>query len=109
MKQVTIVGCDGKYLKSIRYLLSGLGYSINKHVEGRHRNAQHKSTAVIPPKTDLVIVFIDYISHNIKYNFSVEAKKLGIPVIYCVRSVTQLRGKLECLNKKKDKQAMTCA
>lgn len=106
MKQVTIVGCDGKYLKSIRGLLNSLGYSINKHLDGRHRNAQHRSTAVISQKTDLVIVFTDYISHNIRINFSVEAKKLGIPVIYCVRSVTQLRGKLECLNQ--NKQAMTC-
>ena len=108
MKQVTIVGCDGKYLKSIRDLLSSLGYSINKHVEGRHRNEQHKSTAVIPNRTDLVIVFTDYISHNIKSNFSSEAEKLNIPVIYCVRSVSKLIGKLECLNQK-DKQAMTCA
>ena len=108
LKQVTIVGCDGNYLKSIISHLDSQGYVVNKHVEGRHKNAQHRSTAVIPAGTELVIMFTEYLNHNIRHNFATEAKKLGIRVLYCRTSVNDLRGKLGCTKTESIKQAMTC-
>ena len=108
LKQVTIVGCDGNYLKSIISHLDSQGYVVNKHVEGRHKNAQHRSTAIIPKGTELVIMFTEYLTHNIKNNFATEAKKLGIRVLYCRTSVSDLRGKLEWSKSESVKQVMTC-
>lgn len=108
LKQVTIVGCDGNYLKSIKNYLYSQDYMVNKHVEGRNKNAQHRSTAIIPAGTELVIMFTEYLNHNIRNNFATEAKKLGIKVLYCRTSVSDLKGKLEWSKTENIKKAMTC-
>ena len=111
LKQVVIIGGDGRYLNSINALLESRGYVVAKHVDGRNKHSQHRSTASIPARTKLVVMLTEYVTHNVKTIFATEAKRLGIEVAYCRSSVNDLRGKLECLeagNLQTGKQAMTC-
>ena len=90
MKHALLIGCDGKYLKGIKAVLATYGISVIRHVEGRHRHEQSRVTVNIPQKTDLMIIFTDYLNHNIKNLYYDAVKGTGIKTIICKRSAPLL-------------------
>lgn len=97
MKRALLIGCDGKYLKSIKTVLATYGISVIRHVEGRHRHEQSRVTVNIPQKTDLMIIFTDYLGHNIMNLYRDAVKGTGVKTILCKRSAPLLNQHLEKL------------
>ena len=93
-----IIGADR--LGNIPKLLSDWNISITQHITGRHVSDQRKPQA-LPKNTELLILFTDFLGHNVMRHFRNLAQSQGIPFIACRRSTTSLAESLECcLNKK---------
>ncbi len=86
-----LVGADK--LGNIPVTLSACGIRINRHVSGRDP-AHHRRVANLPSGTDLLIVFTDFISHDVMRNFRVVAESEGVQIIYCRRSIYSLKESL---------------
>lgn len=98
-----LVGADR--LGNIPKLLSDWDISITQHVTGRHASDQRKSHG-LPRDTDLLILFTDFLGHNVMRHFRNLAQAEGIPFIACRRSATCLAHSLECcFNKNTDPSA----
>lgn len=82
-----IIGADR--LGNIPDALSALGIKIVEHISGRQAAHQRRASA-IPGNTDLMILFTDFISHNVMKSFREVAQKEGVPVLACRRSVSCL-------------------
>lgn len=61
-----------------------------------HWDARKKATAKkdIPAKTDMIVIFHDFISHSIMNTVKEKAKKLGLPIIFSKRSTSDIKEKL---------------
>jgi len=57
-----LVGADR--LGNIPDSLAGFGIRIRRHVTGR-LSAHQRSTPVLPRDTDLLILFTDFLNHNV--------------------------------------------
>jgi len=90
---VIIVGADR--LGNIETLLKDRGFSKLKHINGRHPKAQ-KCKPVSTSGARLMILFTDFVGHNVMRNFRKQAKEQQIPFIACKRSVCDLSN---CLDK----------
>jgi hypothetical protein len=89
-----VVGADR--LGNIPETLSGYGVSILDHVSGRESAHQRKSS--LPRRADLLILFTDFLGHNVMRNFRDAARDAGVPVIACRRSRTCLKDAMDqCL------------
>lgn len=86
---VVIVGGDN--LDMIKCNLCKNGYCILKHISGRKNS--HKSVE-IPQNADLVLVFIDFVNHNLCEHIKKESKKLGIKTIYTKRAWSSIESQL---------------
>lgn len=82
-----IIGADR--LGNIPDALSALGIRVVEHISGRQASHQRRASA-IPCNTDLMILFTDFISHNVMKSFREVAQKEGVPVLACRRSVSCL-------------------
>lgn len=49
----------------------------------------------IPAKTDMILVFYDYISHCMANSIKEKAKKMKLPVFFSKRSATDIKEKLD--------------
>lgn len=95
---VIVVGADR--LGNIEMLLKERGFSELKHITGRHPKAQ-KSIQVSTARAKLMILFTDFVGHNVMRNFRKLAREQQIPFIACKRSVCDLAHNL-------DKSGFTC-
>jgi len=89
---VIIVGADR--LGNIENLLRTRGLSEYRHISGRNP----KSQKCIPTKTsgaELMILFTDFVGHNVMRNFRKQAREHNIPFIACKRSVCALSTNLD--------------
>ena len=77
---ILVVGADrlGNILKEL--YVEGAKEII--HWTGRRKSVQNK---VVPKNVDKVIIFCDFINHNLMNNIKRQAKENGIPVIYSKR------------------------
>lgn len=82
-----LVGADR--LGNIPDSLAGFGIQIRRHVSGR-ASAHQRSMPALPRDTDLLILFTDFLSHNVMKSYRNQAQSQGIPVIACRRSVSCL-------------------
>lgn len=89
---VILVGADR--LGNIEALLKERGFSNLKHITGRHPKAQ-KSAPVSTAGAELMILFTDFVGHNVMRNFRKQAKEQKIPFIACKRSVRELANGLD--------------
>jgi len=89
---VFVIG--GDHLGDIGIKLGHLGYDAVIHLKGR-KNIR-KRYLQIPEKTGLVIVFTDYVDHNIAHAIKQDAKTRDIPVVYSRRSWSCIRQKIQC-------------
>ncbi|EDN69496.1 conserved hypothetical protein [Beggiatoa sp. PS] len=84
---VIIVGADR--LGNIENLLKERGFSKLKHISGRYPKAQ-KCQPVSTTNAKLMVLFTDFVGHNVMRNFRQQARKHSIPFIACKRSVCDL-------------------
>lgn len=87
---VFIVGADD--LGNIPANLLKAGVKSMKHFKGRKRVSEDIQ---IPANTDLVLVFTDYLSHNIAELVKRKAKEATLPVVFSKRSWSHLQEKLQ--------------
>jgi hypothetical protein len=88
-----IVGADR--LGNIPAALSLFDIRIAHHVTGRESMHQRKA-AGLPKGIDLVILFTDFLGHNVMKSFRQVARDHGVPVVVCKRSVCSLIKAIEC-------------
>lgn len=86
---IVIVG--GDYFETINCNLCKNGFCIIKHISGRKNS--HKSVE-IPKNADVVLVFTDYVSHNLCEHIKKESKRLGIRAVYCKRAWSHVAASL---------------
>ncbi len=81
-----VVGADR--LGNIPDSLARFGITVGRHVTGRL--PVHQRISSLPRGTDLVILFTDFLNHNVMKNYRNQAQNQGIPVIACRRSASCL-------------------
>lgn len=76
---VLIIG--GDHLGSIAQNLQSLGFTAIHHVKGRT-----EKRVDIPVDTEMVVVLIDYVNHNLARWVKDQAKARNLPIIFSRRS-----------------------
>lgn len=90
-----LVGADR--LGNIPQVLTEYGISVMRHVSGRDPSAQRGDRSV-PAGAELVIMFTDFLGHNVMRGYRDAARRKGLAVVACRRSTCSLRGALDaCL------------
>lgn len=84
-----IVGAD--YIEPLKKTMEEMGNFRVEHWTGRKSGDLRRS---IPKNVDLCIVLCDYVSHGLVRKVREDAKSLGLPVLYCRRSLGEVREKL---------------
>jgi len=87
---IFIVGAD--HLGNIDKKLTHLGFSKIIHTSGRKKKHYKLD---LPDATDYVLVFTDYVCHNISKEIKKKAKNKGIPVLFCKRSWSHIQQELQ--------------
>jgi len=83
-----IVGADR--LGNIPDVLEAFGIRIAAHVSGRDSTHQRRS-APLPTGVQMVILFTDFLGHNVMQRFREAASREGVPLVCCRRSVCALQ------------------
>lgn len=83
-----VVGADR--LGNIPALLEAYGIRIASHVTGRDRSHQ-RSAANVPAGIGLVILFTDFLGHNVMRSYRDAAGRAGARLVCCRRSVCALQ------------------
>lgn len=86
---VLIVG--GDYVTSFKHLIATQNYARIEHWSGRKKGFNKRQ---IPNKTQLVIVICDFVNHSLANAVKEKANRSGIPLMYCHRSINELKHKL---------------
>lgn len=84
-----IVGAD--YIDPMKKALAASGYRTIEHWTGRKVGDTRKE---IPQHADLIVVLTEYVSHGLLRHVRDESARLGVPVLYCRYSVSDVRQKL---------------
>ena len=87
-----LVGADR--LGNIPSVLDRFGICIADHVSGRDSSHQRRS-APLPAGIGMVILFTDFLGHNVMQRFRQSAADAGVQVVCCRRSVCALQQALE--------------
>ncbi len=87
-----VVGADR--LGNIPQLLTEYGISVMRHVSGRDPSSQRADRAV-PSGVDLLILFTDFLGHNVMRSYRDAARRQGLRVLACRRSTCSLQGALD--------------
>jgi hypothetical protein len=99
----TVVGADR--LGNIPQVLKEHGIDIRRHISGRDA-ADQRHVATLPRGTQLLILFTDFLNHNVMRGFRRAAQDQGVPVVACRRSASCL---VEALSRYAVKRAGECA
>jgi hypothetical protein len=81
-------------LGNIPALLESQGIRVLCHISGRAASAQRRAGA-LPKGTQLLILFTDFLGHNVMRTFRQAAQEEGVPVLACRRSASCLMQSLE--------------
>lgn len=87
-----LVGADR--LGNIPDVLAQNGIGILKHVSGRD-SAHQKRVVSLPSGVGMVILFTDFLGHNVMKSFREAARAQGLPVVCCRRSTCSVQQALE--------------
>lgn len=85
MGTVLVVG--GDRLGTITDLLHGEGFRDIHHVTGR-KSSQTKLK--IPADTKMIVVFTDFVNHNLSVHIKHQAKVKNVPILFCKRSCSSI-------------------
>jgi len=83
-----VVGADR--LGNIPDVLAEAGIGIAKHISGRDP-AHQKRVSGLPSGIELVILFTDFLGHNVMKSFREAARAQGLPVLCCRRSTCSVK------------------
>lgn len=86
--QALIVGADR--LGNIPDVLAEFGIAIRKHISGRD-SAHQKRVGGLPSGIGMVILFTDFLGHNVMKSFREAARAQGLPVLCCRRSTCSIK------------------
>jgi len=86
-----LVGADT--LGNIPAVLDSFGISIQRHLSGRNSSHQRKLDR-LPAGTELLILFTDFLGHNVMRHFRALASQEDVRFIACRRSVCALKQSL---------------
>lgn len=89
---MTAVIVGGDYIKQIEKVFAGKGVTRVEHWTGRKTGDLRKT---LPGDTRLVVLLCDYLSHSLAKKVRDDADRMGLPVIYCRRSLGALCRKLD--------------
>ncbi len=78
---IVIVGGDN--IGKINCNLCKNGFCIIKHITGRKTRDK---CIELPKNAELIIVFTDFVSHDLCKNIKMESKRLGIKTIFSKRA-----------------------
>lgn len=84
-----IVG--GDRVNSLKQQITANGYAEIKHWSGRKKKY---CDYIISGHTQLIVMVYDYISHSLAIAVKNKANRLGIPLIYCRNSSSDIKHKL---------------
>ncbi|MBA4743259.1 MAG: DUF2325 domain-containing protein [Azoarcus sp.] len=82
-----LVGADR--LGNIPTVLDRFGIRIARHVSGRDSSHQRRSSP-LPSGVEIVILFTDFLGHNVMKRFREMASREGVRLVCCRRSVCAL-------------------
>ncbi len=85
MSAILVVGADR--LGNIVDLLQDQGFEQIYHITGR-KSSQTKMK--IPVNTKMILVLIDFVSHNLSTHVKNKAKEKDVPVLFCKRSCASI-------------------
>lgn len=88
---MTILIVGGDYVTSFKHLISTQRHARIEHWSGRKKGWNKRS---FPNETQLVVVICDYVNHSLANAVKEKASRSGIPLVYCHRSVNELKCKL---------------
>lgn len=86
--EALVVGADR--LGNIPDVLAEFGIAIRKHISGRE-SAHQKRVVGLPSGIGLVILFTDFLGHNVMKSFREAARAQGLPVLCCRRSTCSVK------------------
>ncbi|TDR81963.1 DUF2325 domain-containing protein [Paludibacterium purpuratum] len=89
-----LVGADT--LGNIPDVLNQFGITIQRHVSGRN-SAHQRKLDKLPVDTELLILFTDFLGHNVMRHFRALASQENVRFIACRRSVCALRQSLSAV------------
>ena len=98
-----LVGADR--LGNIPAVLDEFGIRIAAHVTGRE-SAHQRRAADLPVGVELVILFTDFLGHNVMTRFRQAAGKAGVEFVCCRRSVCALK---QALDRRESSRCRECA
>ncbi|MEW6611671.1 MAG: DUF2325 domain-containing protein [Pseudomonadota bacterium] len=88
-----LVGAD--QLGNIPKVLQRFGIRIEAHISGRDPAHQRKLPG-LPRRANLVVLFTDFLGHNVMRHYRQLAQRAGVPVLACRRSAACLEQELQC-------------
>lgn len=89
-----LVGADT--LGNIPLVLDEYGITIQRHLSGRNSAHQRKLDR-LPAGTELLILFTDFLGHNVMRHFRSLASQENVRFIACRRSVCALKQSLSAV------------
>ena len=89
---MSVVVVGGDYLGHIEKRLTERGVSEMIHYSGRKKSDSKR--IVLNSQTAAVLIFTDYINHNLMDVVKSQARGLNIPVIFSKRSWSEIEQKL---------------
>jgi len=95
---MTVLIIGGDNLGNIPGKLYKKGYDRIEHVDGRKGWDKKIGIVSMLDKADLVIVFVDFLSHNIARSTKEKLRNLDINAIYTRRSWSYLENQIEKLH-----------
>ncbi len=103
---VILVGADR--LGNIEQVLKERGYDNAYHVAGRNPASQRKMGGALLGKAQLMVLFTDFVGHNVARNFKQLAKENGLPFVACRRSAVSLCQALDRIQGTPLRDCSTC-
>lgn len=97
-----LVGADR--LGNIPGVLDEFGIQIAAHVTGRERAHQRRASD-LPAGIGMVILFTDFLGHNVMLRFREAASRAGVELVCCRRSVCALK---QALDKRENSRCRDC-
>jgi hypothetical protein len=85
---MTALIIGGDCVDPLKREIRARGHERVEHWSGRKTGFAKRA---IPARTRLVVVLFDYVNHNLVHALKQQAGRVGIPVIFCRRSATDLR------------------
>lgn len=101
-----LVGADR--LGNIPDTLAGMGIRVSQHISGRQAGHQRRLPS-LPQGTQLLILFTDFLGHNVMRHFRELARSQAVPVVACRRSTVCVAESVQRCLAQQSKQCAQCA